>query len=92
MRKYRVTLYNQAANCSIYAEGRTRPEAFERALVRAGELFMRAPLRNSDKPRDILTTLRVLFFDHLMTRYYHTSPNAYASDPRGCGVEFRRID
>lgn len=84
-RRYRVTLYNQHANCGIYAEGRTRREAFEAALVRAGEPFIR---EGGDK----LSMFRHLFFEHLMHAHYRTAPHCYASDPIGAGVEFRRLD
>lgn len=80
---YRVTLFNQHARCGIFAEGRTRPEAFKLALVKAGEPFLRY---GGDK----LTTMRVLFFDHLMKRY-RTSSHAYSNYQNGAAVEFRRI-
>ena len=89
--KYLVTLYNQAIGFSISAPGRSRRDAFERALARAGEGFMRAPLLDG-KPRDILTTLRILFFEHLMTSHNRSRTRVYAESLRGCGVEFRRID
>ncbi len=85
MRQYKVTIYNQHTSCGIYAIGRTRREAFNRALVKAGEPFLRY---GGDK----LTTLRTLFAENLMHPYYRTASNAYASHPIGCGVEFRRID
>lgn len=83
-RKYRVTIYNQHAACGIYADGRTRKEAFERAIVKAGEPFLRY---GGDK----LTTFRTLFAENLMHRYYRTASNAYVRHPNGAGVEFRRL-
>jgi hypothetical protein len=84
-RQYKVTIYNQHAMCGIYAIGRTRREAFNRALAKAGEPFIRY---GGDK----LTTFRTLFVENLMRPYYRTSRYAYASHPNGAGVEFRRID
>lgn len=81
---YLVTIYNQHAEYSVSAKGRTRREAFRRALRKAGEPFLRC---GGDK----LTTLRTLFTEHLMASYYRTSSNAYANHPTGAGVEFRRI-
>lgn len=83
-RRYRVTVYNQHAQCGIFAEGRTRREAFNRALVKAGEPFLRY---GGDK----LTILRTLFVENMMHPYYRTASNAYASHPAGAGVEFRRL-
>ncbi len=83
-RRYKVTLYNQAAMCGIAATGPSRPKAFKNALAKAGEPFMRAG------NRDILTGLRTLFADHLMSSYYRTAYRASTSDPRGFSVEFER--
>lgn len=85
-RKYIVTICNQAANCGIHAEGRSRREAFNNAIARAGEPFMRAG------DRDILTGLRTLFAEHLMAPCYRTAYRASASDPRGFSVEFERLN
>lgn len=82
-RRYRVTIYNEHAMCGIFAEARTRKEAFKKALEKAGEPFLR---EGGDK----LTTLRTLFYEHLMVGYYRTAPFASASSPIGCSVEFRR--
>lgn len=83
--KYRITLYNQHEGSIVEAYGRTRREAFKRALSKAGEPWLRC---GGDK----MTTLRTLFEEYLMASYYRTSPHAYASHPIGCGVEFRRLD
>lgn len=82
--RYRVVIYNQHAQCGITGYGRTRREAFNHALRRAGEPFLR---EGGDK----LTILRTLFEENLMASYYHTASNAYASHPAGAGVEFKRI-
>jgi hypothetical protein len=84
-RRYRVTVYNQHAMCGVSAEGPSRPVAFKRALAKAGEPFLR---EGGDK----LTTLRTLFWGHLMTAYYRTSRRASASHPIGAVVDFERID
>lgn len=83
-RKYYVTLYNQHAMCGIGSEGRTRREAFRKAMAKAGEPFVRY---GGDKA----TTFRTLFEEHLMSSYYRTALHGYASSPIGAGVEFRRI-
>lgn len=82
--RYRVTLYNQHAGCGIWAEGRTRPEAFRRAMVKAGEPFMR---EGGDKA----TSFRVMFYDHLMKSHW-TSPHAYLRWNNGAGIEWRKVE
>ena len=82
---YQVTIYNQHAMCGITAKGRTRREAFNRALAKAGEPFLRF---GGDK----LTTLRTLFEENLMCKFYRTSSQACATHPMGCAVEFRKLE
>lgn len=83
-RRYRVTVYNQHAQRGVTAEARTRREAFNLAIAKAGEPFLR---HGGDK----LTTLRVLFFDIAMPSN-RTARHCYVSSPLGCAIEWRRLD
>lgn len=82
-RAYRVTIYNQHAACGISATGRTRREAFNRAVFKAGEPFLRY---GGDK----LTTLRNLFAGAMERN--RTASYVCTSSPVGCAVEWTRND
>ena len=82
---YVVNIYNQHAATPHSAYGRSRRQAFDRALRVAGEPWLRT---GGDK----LTVLRTLFAENLMCAFYRTSRRAYASHPCGAGVEFIRYD
>jgi|GEM_PF-5381289 len=80
---YLVTLYNQREGTPRIGKGRTRNEAFRRALINAGEAWLRFG------GVDILTSIRVMFYDDMMPRH-RTTAHLYMSDPRGFGVEWRK--
>lgn len=82
MRGYAVTVVNLHARSGITGYGRTRNEAFKRALVLAGEPWLR---EGGDK----LTMLRTLWTGLMADD--RTSPHAYASNPHGAGVEWRKL-
>lgn len=84
MAKYLVTIFNQHTGTPVSAERNSRREAFRRALMKAGEEWLRT---GGDK----LTTLRTLFAENLMSGYYRIAPYAYASCPTGAGVKFRKL-
>lgn len=82
--KWRVTLFNQATGCGVYADGRTRNAAFRAAMSRAGEPFMRAG------GRDVATTLRVLFAQLLANHRTMRGRRVSLSHPLGVTVEIQK--
>jgi hypothetical protein len=81
-RLWRVTLYNQAAQCGYGADGPSRPKAFTTAIARAGEPFLR---EGGDK----LTTFRTLFAEAY--RRNRHAPHCHLSHPNGASIEWRLI-
>lgn len=82
---WKVTLYNQHAMCGIYAKGRTRRKAFDAAFANAGEPFLAYGV-------DGYAVSWLALFNDARAYMRRGSTSTHLQDPRGFGVEIRRVE
>jgi hypothetical protein len=80
MSRYQVTVYNQHAMCGYTGEGNSRRAAFDAAMSNASREFL-------TYGGDWEPTLREMF-DNIKGKI---GDHRYAYDPRGVGVEYRKL-
>jgi hypothetical protein len=93
MTKWRVYLGNQHAQCRIYADGRTRREAFRKAFNKARPEFRHYVLAgpqyyNSKQGTDVMW---LAAFMDAMAYMRPGTRSATHSNPKGLNVEIRRL-
>lgn len=90
-RKWRVSLINQHAQCGIFAEGRTRREAFNAAFKRAGPTHRHHGLVRDGNPPAGQDVMWLAAFNDALAYMRNSATYADHMNPRGFGVSIRRM-